>query len=107
VRRRRATGGPGEQTFASLVGLELRPRRLREAATLWRALLTARGLEGRDAVWAHPDLMPSADDLDDPDGFAAGSSAPLDISGLEDTEAPPEPDDPTPGAPGPDAPAGS
>jgi putative hydrolase len=92
VRRRRATGGPGEQTFASLVGLELRPRRLREAATLWRALLTARGTEGRDAVWAHPDLMPSAEDLDDPEGFAAGSSAPLDISGLEDTEAPAEPD---------------
>ena len=36
VRRRRATGGPAEQTFASLVGLELRPRRLREAAALWR-----------------------------------------------------------------------
>ena len=23
-------------------------------------------MAGRDAVWAHPDLMPSADDLDDP-----------------------------------------
>ncbi len=34
VRRRRAAGGPGEQTFATLVGLELRPRRLREAAAL-------------------------------------------------------------------------
>ena len=30
VRRRRATGGPAELTFATLVGLELRPRRLRE-----------------------------------------------------------------------------
>ena len=38
VRRRRATGGPAEQTFATLVGLELRPRRLREAAALWQAL---------------------------------------------------------------------
>ncbi len=28
VRRRRATGGPAEHAFASLVGLELRPRRL-------------------------------------------------------------------------------
>jgi hypothetical protein len=25
---------------------------------------------GRDAVWAHPDLLPDADDLDDPLGFA-------------------------------------
>ncbi|MBV9484627.1 MAG: zinc-dependent metalloprotease, partial [Frankiaceae bacterium] len=32
MRRRRASGGPAERTFASLVGLELRPRRLREAA---------------------------------------------------------------------------
>src|SRR6202042_1676534 len=37
-RRRRATGGPAEQTFATLVGLELRPRKLREAATLWERL---------------------------------------------------------------------
>ncbi|MDX6219675.1 MAG: hypothetical protein QOJ48_1356, partial [Frankiales bacterium] len=29
VRRRRAGGGPAEQTFSTLVGLELRPRRLR------------------------------------------------------------------------------
>ena len=51
----------------------------------------ARGIDGRDAVWAHPDLLPTADDLDDPAGFAAGGSAPLDLSGLDDTEAPPEP----------------
>lgn len=31
VRRRRATGGPAELTFGTLVGLELRPRALREA----------------------------------------------------------------------------
>jgi putative hydrolase len=51
LRRRRATGGPAEQTFATLVGLELR------------------GAEGRDELWRHPDLLPSADDLDDPEGF--------------------------------------
>src|SRR5690606_15359188 len=55
LRRRRATGGPAERTFATLVGLELRPRRLREAAALWKALGDARGTEGRDAVWNHPD----------------------------------------------------
>ncbi len=32
VKRRRASGGPAESAFATLVGLELRPRRLREAA---------------------------------------------------------------------------
>lgn len=70
LRRRRATGGPAEQTFATLVGLELRPRRLREAATLWHALGEQRGTDGRDGVWQHPDLLPIAEDLDDPEGFA-------------------------------------
>ncbi len=68
-RRRRATGGPAEQTFATLVGLELRPRRLREAAALWWSVTEKRGVSGRDAIWSHPDLLPTADDLDDPLGF--------------------------------------
>jgi putative hydrolase len=69
VRRRRAAGGPAEQTFAALVGLELRPRRLRDASTLWGSLRSRQGQQGRDAVWAHPDLMPTSADLDDPLGF--------------------------------------
>lgn len=69
VRRRRATGGPAEKTFSSLVGLELRPRRLRDAANLWAALEAEAGQEARDAAWAHPDLTPTANDLDDPLGY--------------------------------------
>jgi putative hydrolase len=69
-RRRRAAGGPAEQTFAALVGLELRPRRLREAAGLWAALTTHRGIAGRDAVWGHPDLLPTEADFADPARFA-------------------------------------
>ncbi|KQO38574.1 MULTISPECIES: zinc-dependent metalloprotease [unclassified Aeromicrobium] len=75
VRRRRATGGPAEQTFASLVGLELRPRRLRDAANLWAAVRDRQGPAARDAAWTHPDLMPTAADLDDPLGFASGETA--------------------------------
>ncbi len=70
MRRRRGAGGPAEQTFASLVGLELRPRRMRDATTLWAALRDRQGPEARDAVWKHPDMMPTAADLDDPLGFA-------------------------------------
>ncbi|MFD7920183.1 zinc-dependent metalloprotease [Streptomyces sp. NPDC059740] len=69
LRRRRASGGPAEQTFATLIGLELRPRRLRDASRLWASLADARGLDGRDALWEHPDMLPTAEDLDDPDGF--------------------------------------
>ncbi|QCB93047.1 zinc-dependent metalloprotease [Cellulomonas shaoxiangyii] len=75
VRRRRAAGGPAEQTFASLVGLELRPRRLRDAAAVWAHLATTRGIDGRDAVWAHPDLVPTSQDLDDPAGYDARRQA--------------------------------
>lgn len=78
LRRRRASGGPAETALKSLVGLELRPRRTRDAANLWAATRAARGPEGRDAVWAHPDLLPTAQDLDDPLDFAnpeTGSSA--------------------------------
>jgi putative hydrolase len=74
VRRSRASGGPAEATFATLVGLELRPRRMRDAANLWAAVREARGVAGRDAVWAHPDVVPTAADLDDPLGFVAGES---------------------------------
>ncbi|MFB7645169.1 zinc-dependent metalloprotease [Streptomyces sp. NPDC056084] len=69
LRRRRATGGPAEQTFATLIGLELRPRRLRDASRLWASLTDARGVDGRDDLWEHPDNLPTATDLDDPDGF--------------------------------------
>jgi putative hydrolase len=75
VRRRRASGGPAEQTFATLVGLQLRPRRLREAAALWAAVAERGGAPARDALWAHPDLLPSASDLDDPAGFVARTAA--------------------------------
>lgn len=76
VRRRRASGGPAERTFASLVGLELRPRRVRDAANLWAAVRSAHGVEARDAVWDHPDTMPTSDDLSDPIGFVERPSVP-------------------------------
>ncbi len=71
VRRRRAVGGPAEQALSSLVGLELRPRRMREAAAMWRAVTDAVGVAGRDALWDYPDLMPTAEDIDDPAALVA------------------------------------
>lgn len=67
VKRRRASGGPAESAFATLVGLELRPRRLREAAAMWQAVTDAVGNEARDALWSHPDLLPTSEDIDDPE----------------------------------------
>ena len=90
VRRRRATGGPAEQTFATLVGLQLRPRRSRDAAALWAAIRAERGVEGRDAVWAHPDLLPTAEELSDPQAYLHRDE-PFDLRGLESAPPPPEP----------------
>ena len=83
VRRRRASGGPAESAFATLVGLELRPRRLREAAAMWQQVSDAVGDDGRDALWSHPDLIPTGDDIDDPSALIArvkaGAPEPDDI----------------------------
>lgn len=75
VRRRRASGGPAESAFSTLVGLELRPRRLREAAAMWQQVTDAVGNEKRDALWSHPDLVPTAADLDDPTALIARITA--------------------------------
>jgi putative hydrolase len=92
LRRRRATGGPAEQTFATLVGLELRPRRMRAASALWKLVGDQYGAETRDGLWSHRDLMPTAEDLDEPLDFAErlGKKNSLDdldpIAELERTE---------------------
>jgi Zincin-like metallopeptidase len=36
---------------------------------LWERLTEAAGIDARDAVWQHPDLLPEAADLDEPAGF--------------------------------------
>lgn len=69
LRRRRASVGPTEAIFKALVGLELRPRRVRDAQNLWAALRENGGAERREGPWAHPDLLPQTSDLDDPLGF--------------------------------------
>ncbi|WP_395640919.1 zinc-dependent metalloprotease [Pseudolysinimonas sp.] len=83
VRRRRAAGGPAESAFSTLVGLELRPRRLREAAAMWQAVHDAVGADGRDDLWSHPDVLPSDADVDDPAALVArlsgGTPEPDDI----------------------------
>ncbi len=107
LRRRRASGGPAEQTFATLVGLELRPRKLREAAALWERLTEAAGADARDAVWQHPDLLPSAEDLDDPAGFIdrviGGDTSGIDEA-LAQLEKDSDPDGSGPDGPAPTAP---
>ena len=69
MRRRRATGGPAEQMLGSLIGLTMRPRRARGAAKLFTIVEQAQGTEAREALWHHPDMIPTAQDLDEPTEF--------------------------------------
>ena len=84
IRRRRASGGPAEHAFKTLVGLELRPRRLREASALWAAVTAARGSEARDALWDHPDVTPTGYDIDHPDQFL--QAPPADTEPVSDVD---------------------
>jgi putative hydrolase len=76
VRRRRAAGGPSAEVFATLLGLTIRPKLLREAGAFWAALREASGVAGRDDAWSHPDRLPAAADLADPAAFLARGGAP-------------------------------
>jgi putative hydrolase len=96
MRRRRASGGPAEQMFATLVGLELRPRRLRDAATVWGAMTQQHGADARDRLWSHPDLLPTSDDLDEPLDFVARQGMDHELTALtaDDAGKPEAPDVP-------------
>ena len=74
-RRERAVGGPAEQTFESLLGLHLHPKRLREAADLWGRITAEEGVQGRDDHWSHPDLLPSLPVKAEADEGGASTSA--------------------------------
>lgn len=76
MRRRRAAGGPAEDTFAALLGLTLRPRRLRDASELWGLLTTTVGPAARDAFWSHPDLLPDGEKLADWRGWVEAAANP-------------------------------
>lgn len=72
INRRRASATPVTGVFSELIGLDLHPRLVRDARNLWAAVEHERGLDGRDAVWRHPDLLPTKKHLADPLSFTGG-----------------------------------
>lgn len=104
LRRRRAAGGPAEDTFRQLVGLELRPRRARDAAKLWSIITRERGVSGRDELWSQLDLFPTTEDLDSPELFEDRRAGSADIDAdldaalqaiLDGADEPATPEEPT------------
>ena len=64
--RKRATSGASQKTFEALLGLEMSPRFRREAATMWGVVSEAKGHAAADALWSHPDQMPTQEEIQDP-----------------------------------------
>lgn len=69
MRRRRVSGDGAERALADLVGLKMRPRRTRGAAHLFTLVEAEEGRTGREALWSHPDIIPTGGDLDEPESF--------------------------------------
>lgn len=67
--RRSATDHPAKLVWGAQLGVELAPRRLRDAAKFWEMALAKLGQSGRDQLWNHPDLLPTAEVLDAPETF--------------------------------------
>lgn len=81
-RRRRATDGPLQRVFASLLGLEVSPRLARDAANFFRVQGELHGVEYRDGLWESLGTLPLAEELANPEIFKSRRSAPDDLSAL-------------------------
>ncbi|WKD59685.1 zinc-dependent metalloprotease [Corynebacterium caspium] len=68
-RRRRATGSNASWPFSKVVSIEFDPPKVNEAAELWRRIDNAVGSTRRDAIWEHPDFIPTAADLENSASF--------------------------------------
>ena len=42
---------------------------------MWQQVTDAVGADARDALWSHPDLVPTAEDITDPSGLVARITA--------------------------------
>lgn len=82
LRRRRALKSPTQQLFATLLGLEVSPRKARECAQFWFEVESEIGLANRDQRWEDPAFLPRAEELANVKKFLDSTSVPDDLSGL-------------------------
>jgi putative hydrolase len=80
LRRRRVASSPAQLLFSSMLGLQVSPKLTREASAFWKKIREIKSVQERDQIWSG--LLPSADDLLDPEKFMASTSVPDDLSGL-------------------------
>jgi putative hydrolase len=82
LRRRRAIKSPTQQLFATLLGLEVSPRKMRECSNFWLEVENEIGISSRDQRWEDPSLLPTSEELMDVKKFLLSTSVPDDLSGL-------------------------
>jgi putative hydrolase len=83
LRRGRATKSPTQQLFATLLGLEVSPRKMRECSLFWFDVESEIGLSERDKRWEDPAFLPRAEYLSDVKKFLGSTIVPDDLSGLQ------------------------
>lgn len=64
--RRHQAVGASQKTFATLLGLELKPRLQREAAAMWQLARVETSAQVADELWKHPDQLPTASEIQEP-----------------------------------------
>ncbi len=79
-RRQRATNAPSQQLFKTLLGLEVTPKLAREASTFWQKVRESKDIAARDQIWSG--ILPSAEELLEPEKFLTSTQVPDDLSGL-------------------------
>ncbi|WP_394346007.1 zinc-dependent metalloprotease [Halorubrum sp. BOL3-1] len=66
---RRGGGGPVQRLAQRLLGLGLKRRQYERGAAFFRHVADERGIEAAGAVWAEPDNLPTAAEIDDPEAW--------------------------------------
>lgn len=79
-RRQRATNAPSQQLFKTLLGLEVTPKLAREASAFWQKVRESKDIAARDQIWSG--ILPSAEELLEPEKFLTSTQVPDDLSGL-------------------------
>ncbi len=79
-RRQHATNAPSQQLFKTLLGLEVTPKLAREASAFWQKVRESKDIAARDQIWSG--ILPSAEELLEPEKFLSSTQVPDDLSGL-------------------------
>lgn len=87
LRRRRASRGDGEQLLASLLGLDIKPDDEQVGERFVQAVEASLGQEGLHRALAHPENLPDAVELADPDRWVARMRADEDLDIPDDAAA--------------------